>query len=359
MDGTGVAVARQDAPAPSAAAPHQSPEVQRLLAAARDNGETELGVAWCECSLGGGQGAKLYEALFNRMYGTNVRVNFSPAVSMTEMAAKVAQEAAVGQKASTDILLGTDTHFGALLDRDVLEAYDYSLLSPRIRKEMVAVGNIGVQIAGSGIAGIAVNTDLVSPADVPKRLEDVLHPKWKGVIAAPQNAAYLDRVAMRPEWGADRMRAFVSRLSEHVGGLIVTGEMGRIISGEFLMLVLGGHTQVVREKARGAPLAFVIPEDAAVVAYLHLGVPRTAAHPNLSKLFINTVLTEEGQRIAYEREFTDHPDLPGSQSAAELNELKARGIRPLSVDVQFQVEHPELRGLADDLVKILREKGGS
>jgi ABC-type Fe3+ transport system substrate-binding protein len=292
------------------------------------------------------------------MFVPYIRVSFSPAVSMTEMAAKVAQEAAAGQKASTDILLGTDSHFGALLGRDVLEPYDYSLLSPRIRKEMVAASDIGVQIAGSGVAGIAVNTDLVPASDLPKRLEDVLHPKWKGKIAAPQNAAYLDRVAMRPEWGPERMKTFVSRLSEHVGGLIVTGEMGRIVSGEFLMLVLGGHTQVVREKARGAPLAFVIPEDAAVVAYLHLGVPRTAAHPNLSKLFINTILTEEGQRIAYEREFTDHPDLPGSQSAVELNELKARGIQPLKVDVQFQVEHPELRGLADDLVKILREKGG-
>ena len=131
------------------------------------------------------------------------------------------------------------------------------------------------------------------------------------------------------------------------------------MSGEFSMLVLdcGGFT-VRRQKQPNAPLAHVIPEDAPTAVFWHMGVPRNAAHPNLAKLWINMMLSEEGQRTIYETDATDHYALPGSQSAAELSELRAKGIEPLRLSVQFVVDHPEMRQLNDDLVKILREQQG-
>jgi ABC-type Fe3+ transport system substrate-binding protein len=355
----GGAVAQQRAPGQEAAAGQHSPEVQRLLAAARDNGETELGVAWCECSLNGSQGAKQFEALFNRMYGTNIKVNFAPIVSMPEIAGKVTQELAAGQRASTGILLATDAQYAVLLTRGVMEEYDYALLSPRIIRDVIASNNIGVQIAGSGISGIAYNSELVAPSEVPRRLEDVLHPKWKGRIASTQQASYFERVAYRPEWTAEKMKAFVTRLSEHIGGQITTGDMTRIGTGEFAMLVLGGHTQVLRERYKGAPLGFVIPEDGAITGFLHMGVPRNAAQPNLSKLFINMILSEEGQRLIYEAQHTDHHALPGSQSAADLRELSARGVEVVKFEVRFLADHPEMDELSRELGQILREKRSS
>jgi len=347
----------------AAAAPSKKPagiehtaEVKRLISLAKENGERELNVAWCQCSLGGAEGAKRLETLFNGLYGLNIRVTFTPAVSMTEMAGRITQEVVAGQKASSDLLLGSETHYGALLDRGVLEEYDYTRLSPRITADLVAPKNIAVQIAGSGIAGIAYNTSAISSAEIPKKLEDVLNPKWKGKIASSVNAAYLDRVAYRPEWGPEKMKVFVKKLSGHIGGLIVTGEMSRIVSGEFTMLVLGGHTQVLRDKAKGAPLDFIIPDDAAIVGFLHLGVPRNSVHSNLAKLFISMITSEEGQRIIYEGEFTDHPLLPGSRSAALLKDLNARGIEPLKFGVKFVSENPEIRQLGDQLRNILRQK---
>jgi ABC-type Fe3+ transport system substrate-binding protein len=191
--------------------------VRRLVAAAKEKGEGDLDLAWSETSLGGSEGAKKFGVLFNLMYGVNVKLNFTPGPSMTDMAGKIAQEAAAGRKASTDILIGTESHFGALLNRNVLEEYDYTKLSPRIRKEFVAPKNIGVEFA-TIISGITYNTNLIRPSGVPRKLEDVLDPKWKGMIASTQNAAIFDRVAYRPEWGAEKMRAFLMRLSGHVGG---------------------------------------------------------------------------------------------------------------------------------------------
>jgi ABC-type Fe3+ transport system substrate-binding protein len=346
---------RWAAPASDADALRARPEVQRLLAAARDQGETELTLSWSEGSVGGADGARQFEALFNRAYGTNVRFHWTPGPSMTDMAAKVTQEVAAGRRASTDILVGTETHFSALFDREVLEQYDYTLLSPRIRPEMLAPNEIGLEIH-SGVSGVAYNTELVAPAEVPRRLRDLLNPKWRGRVAGTENAAGLDRWALTPDWNPEKMKAFAFELSEQVGGLIRCGEQARIATGEFLMVPGCSANNVQPLQVRGAPLGFTVLEDAATLHFQYLGVPRNAAHPNLSKLFIGIVMSEEGQRILYETQATDHYALPGSQSAAVLSELRAKRIEPLRIDVQFVLDHPELRELSRDLSRAFRER---
>jgi iron(III) transport system substrate-binding protein len=355
---TAFALASAILPGITAEGAEHSQEVKRLLAVAKEKGERELDLVWSATSLGGSDGARKFEAVFNRMYGLNARLNFTPGPTMTEMAGKVTQEATAGRKASTDILVGTESHFGALLERNVLEEYDYSRLSPRIKKDLVAVKNIGVEFY-TIVPGITYNTNSVRPGDIPRRLEDVLHPKWKGKIASTQNAAIFDRVVYRPEWGVEKMRAFIVKLAGHVAGLIRASENERVISGEFVMLVLdGGGHQVRKQLAKGAPLGHVIPEDAGTVTFGYMGVPRNSAHQNLAKLFINMVMSEEGQRVVFETHFTDHHELPGSQSASALADLKAKRADLLRTDIHFGIKHPEMANLSDEFRKILRVKRG-
>lgn len=341
-----------------AAKPGRSEEVERLIAAAKAAGETELDVSWQQSifGLGGAEGNKKFETLFNRMYDTNVKLNYTPGPGYTDSAARVSQEIAAGQKPFTDLMLGADSTFVPLLSRNVVEEYDYTKLSPRITKDMVSARNIVVEISGR-VPGITYNSNSVSAAEAPKKLEDVLNPKWKGKIATPPGANGLDDAAVRPEWGPDKMNAFVIRLSDQVGGLIRVGELNRVASGEFLMLVLdsGGH-DARRLKAQGAPVDHSIAEDAATEAFTYLGVPRNSAHPNLAKLYINMVMSEEGQKIVYEITYTDHHNMPGSQSAAFLTELKARGVKLTRRDVAE--ERPEQAALRKEFENILREKQG-
>ena len=215
----------------SVAAEH-SPEVKRLIAAANQGGEQELNLTWGS-TFGGAEGAKKFEALFNRMYGMNMKVRFTPGPSMTEMAGKVSLEVTSGQKPLTDILLGTESHYGDLLNRNILEAYEYGRLAPRLSKDVVVHKNIGVEVAGI-VGGISYHSGLISASEAPRKLEDVLHPKWKGRIASTVNAGIFDRVAARPEWGAEKMKAFIARLSDQVGGLVRCQENNRILSQEFV-----------------------------------------------------------------------------------------------------------------------------
>lgn len=340
------------------AASDHSPEVKRLIAAAKEKGERELDLVWSGTSLGGSEGARKFEALFNRMYGLNTRFNFTPGPSMTDMTGKVTQEVAAGRKTSTDILVGTESHYGDLVKRAVLEEYDYTRLSPRIQKKFVAPKNIGAEFY-TIISGITYNTNFVPANEVPKKLEDVLNPKWKGKIASTTNAAIFDRVAMLPEWGVERMKVFITKLADQVGGLIRASENERVISGEFIMLVMdGGGHQVRKQQLKGAPVGHVIPEDGANMSFGYMGVTRTSAHPNLSKLFINMVMSEDGQKVVFETHFTDHHELPGSQSAVALGDLLAKKTKMLRVDIDFVMKHPEMSKLSDEFRNILRAKRG-
>ncbi|HLY66847.1 MAG TPA: extracellular solute-binding protein, partial [Chloroflexota bacterium] len=145
----------------------------------------------------------------------------------------------------------------------------------------------------------------------------------------------------------------------NVGGLVRCDDNQSIFSGEYVMTVLNcGSYQVRRDRAKGAPIAHVIPPDAATIGFFYMGVPRTASHPNLAKLFINMLLTEEGQRQIYALEYTDHYALPGSQSAVELADLRAAGSEPLKVNVAFITQHPELKDVGKQLADILRQAKG-
>lgn len=346
-------------PSPSAQTGSLSPEAQRLVAAAKANGETDLNLSWSQDLLGGTDGASQFQDLMNQMYGLNVKISFTPGPSMTNMAGKVAQEAAAGQPASTDVFVGSELHYSTLYSANALESYDYTQLSPRITQQFLAPNNIGVEYA-SRFPDITYNSNLVSPADVPHTLQDVLNPRWNGKIASNVDAAGFDRIALLPNWGADNLKAYLTSLSKEVSGLIRCGEYDRLASGEFEMLVMDCGTYSARAyAAKGAPIAGVIPLDAAVEAFWYLGVPNTSAHPDLAKLYVNAVMSEAGQRLLYKVNYTDDADLPGSQSAPELADLRAQNVQPERVDVQFVLDHPELPQLTQESIDILRQGSGS
>lgn len=325
------------------------PEVRRLLSEAQAAGEVELNLSW-----GGTARLADYEALFNQMYGTNIRVNFTRGFRPDREANRVAQEVGAGRRAPTDVYLGPEQYFARLLQEDALERYDYTLLSPRITPEVVAAQGVGVEMVRY-VPSVIYNTDLVRRADAPRRLDDVLDPKWIRKLATSPSPSYLTTMAMHPSLGRERMKRFLSEMAPYLGGLVATTEEGRVARGEFAMMVLGSSHFALFERAKGGPLSFAVPVEPPIAGVTHMGVPRNCAHANLAKLFINAVVSEEGQRIWYRYNFGDHFSLPGSQSAADL---RAEGIDPdaiVKVNVQFVLDHPEIQQLNRELAGMLHE----
>jgi iron(III) transport system substrate-binding protein len=194
---------------------------------------------------------------------------------------------------------------------------------------------------------------------VPRSLQDVLKPQYKGRIASTPYAANFDRLASPELWGEQRAVEYVTKLSDQVAGLIRCGEVDRLLSGEFDLLVTdcGGY-DVRRLQAQGAPLAHVIPTDAAEIAFFYMGVPRNAAHPKAAKLWIDYVLSREGQDVLYDVWFTDHYLVPGSRSASAIEAPQAQGVKFLQVDVEFLQRHDEkdVARIRRELQRILQKK---
>ena len=52
-----------------------------------------------------------------------------------------------------------------------------------------------------------------------------------------------------------------------------------------------------------------------------------AAHPNAAKLWVNYLLSREGQDTLYQYDFQDAQQVPGSKTAPQLETLRASGIK--------------------------------
>src|SRR5512145_3501294 len=87
----------------------------------------------------GPEGAQAIVSAFNKKYGLNIKVNFTPSGNMTRDTAKVIGLSASGQPPEWDIMLVTDAHHGSLWLRKLHVPYDYA--SVGVDKQRVEYDN--------------------------------------------------------------------------------------------------------------------------------------------------------------------------------------------------------------------------
>jgi ABC-type Fe3+ transport system substrate-binding protein len=342
--------------APAQAAAPDGP-LPALVEAARREGQ--LNLVWSENSFGGADGARRFAEGFNKLYGINVQFRFTPGPAPNEVAGRAVQEYQSGRTASTDVLLLGGAPLSGILNADMLERVDWAAWAPNIHDpELVALGGIAVAVAGR-MPGITYNTSRVTGDAIPTSLQDVLKPQYKGRIASTPYASAFDWLATPEFWGEQRTREYVTRLAEQITGLIRCGEMQRIASGEFDMLVVDcGGFEALKAQRRGQPLSSVIPSDLAAITYWYMSVPKNAPHPAAAKLLINYLLSREGQEVLWEVDAQDHHRVPGSKQLATIEQIVARGGKPVPVDLEFFERHnpQELGRFSEEMQAILQNR---
>jgi iron(III) transport system substrate-binding protein len=349
----------QAAPAQSTAAPAgaaaPSGTLQTLIEGARREGQLDL--IWGDSSIGGAAGAQRLADGFNRAYGLNVNVQFTPGPSMPEMAMKLLQEYTANRRASTDVLLATETQFAALIEADALTTTDWLDWAPNIRNpRLLAPGNGGVQIS-TRTKGITYNSARLTGDAVPTSMQDLLKPQYKGRIATTTYANVFEYLASPQLWGEQRVLDYAAKYRQQIAGMIRCGEAERLVSGEFDILATDcGAQDALTWQAKGAPVAHAIPSDAATLAYQYMGVLKNAAHPNAALLWINYMLGREAQDIQWEFDYADHHLLEGSKVAKAVEAAQARGIKFTEVDVQFYQTNDtdHLRAVGAEVVQMFR-----
>ena len=67
-------------------------------------------------------------------------------------------------------------------------------------------------------------------------------------------------------------------------------------------------------KAKGAPVEMVFPKDGVPQISLQYGIVKNAPHPNVAKLFIDFLLSEEGGNLIFPQTLGDPFTRPGAKS---------------------------------------------
>ena len=161
---------------------------------------------------------------------------------------------------------------------------------------------------------LAYNTNLVPKGQAPASWEDLFQPKWKGRIAANSITRSVSFTPLWYAWGAERATKFLE-------GLVANGFQVRkegheaslrlLEAGEYSILTTAGEYQVYTDQGKGAPVEWVALDPVPTTSGGLVGALKDAPHPNALRLYVNWLLSEEGQR-AYSQPtntFPVHPRL--------------------------------------------------
>jgi iron(III) transport system substrate-binding protein len=281
---------------------------------------------------------------------------------MQRLMLRVIQENAAGQPGSTDVYLGNAQAIFDGLKANALKTMTYDKFiedKPVPEGKFNAIAPKGTHVAvATAVVGILYNSALVKGNDIPRRMNDVLNPKWKGKIASTPYAAGMREFATPDFLGREKMIEFTKKLSKQIGGLMRCGEAERITSGEFLMLVFdcGGNDVNVMQRT-GAPLGHTVVEEGTVLHMRYAAIPKNSRAPNAGALLINYLMSPEGQQLLWKYDGLDLHLFPGSQTKRELDKVRAAKGKIIINSPEWLASFKDYSKTQKELEAILREGG--
>ena len=262
-----------------------------LVAAAKKEGVLEL----LAPSTTGDKGAQALGAAFNKKYGLNIKINYTPSSNMTGDVAKLVMGAASRAIPDWDLMLVTDAHHATIWAKKLHQPFDYAKLG--IAAELIQYDNGVVSLANQFVLP-AYNKSILGAEDVPKRWEDLPDPKWKGGKLGVSIATHhLSRLAVGP-WGEKKTLEFVSAIAKQEPILGTLANLyTRLQVGEILLAVTLTDSFISRAKKDGAPIVFAEGMDPVISPTYNAGVPKGARHPNAGHLFAVFLTHLEAQEV--------------------------------------------------------------
>ncbi|MGH7793602.1 MAG: ABC transporter substrate-binding protein [Candidatus Binatia bacterium] len=265
--------------------------IDDLVAAAKKEGVIEL----LAPSTTGDKGAQALGNTFNKKYGLNIKVNYTPSSNMTGDVAKLVMGAASRATPDWDLMLVTDAHHATLWTKKLHQPFDYAKLG--IASELIQYDNGVVSLANQFVLP-AYNKNILAARDVPKRWEDLLDAKWKGGKLGVSTATHhLSRLAVGP-WGEGKATEFVNAIAKQEPILGTLANLyTRLQVGEILLAVTLTDSFISRAKKDGSPIVFAEGLDPVISPTYNAGVPKGARHPNVAHLFAVFLTLLEAQEV--------------------------------------------------------------
>jgi ABC-type Fe3+ transport system substrate-binding protein len=143
----------------------------------------------------------------------------------------------------------------------------------------------------------AYNTRQVKKEEAPRSVEDLVTPRWKGKLTM-DSQSYVWFGTMMQYLGEEAGLRFMKRLNEqnisHQRGRRLMTQL--VAAGEFDMAVETNLNSVLTLSKQGAPLAFA-PIQPYFLSPSLVFMSANAPHPYTGALFVDYLLSEEGQKV--------------------------------------------------------------
>ena len=147
---------------------------------------------------------------------------------------------------------------------------------------------------------LGYNTQQVKKEEVPKSYETLLNPKWGGGKISMDNEGYLVLQGLITAWGKEKAVDYMKKLAA-LDPVLSRGNTERAAlasAGQYPLILAYAHT-LEREKFKGAPMEWV-PLEPAVVEIDPQMIGSKSPHPNAARLFMDWILSREGQEMLLE-----------------------------------------------------------
>jgi iron(III) transport system substrate-binding protein len=224
-----------------------------------------------------------------------------------------------------DVFSSTDiAHYPALKARGALARYE-PVNAAALAPPFHGLGEDGYYYpAIASLQGMIFRNDKVTGADVPRRLTDLLDPKWKGRIATghPAFSGYFGQfvVAVRKLYGWE----FFEKLAKNDPrvGRSAADPVTLLNAGE-CMIGTAAASVTLQSAAQGNPIGFVYPDDGTLLTVGPAAVLAEAPHPNAGRLFLEWLLSPDfAEASAKEHMVPVRADAPPMAGGRALTDMK-------------------------------------
>ena len=144
--------------------------------------------------------------------------------------------------------------------------------------------------------GLAYNTSRVPKDQAPRTFDDLLNPKWKGQISTQdtsQAIQYMGALLL------NKGQEYLKRLAQQeltVYSMSSRAVVNLVVSGEAVMTLPASVGHVMLDKQKNAPVEWAALEPVPT-AQGYVALASKAPHPHAAMLFIDFLLSDEGQQI--------------------------------------------------------------
>ncbi|MBI4287963.1 MAG: extracellular solute-binding protein [Chloroflexi bacterium] len=335
---------------PATASPQVSPEDaewQKVIAAAQKEGKVTL-YTWGYIGDTGIQIKRTFEA----RYGVGLDLVTGRGAEFTE---RLKTERRVGQIVA-DVAQGAGVHLLNMRNSDLLAVApalpalankgDFRL-DPVLDKEGYLLQE-NLQLLGP-----MVNTKMVRPEEEPKSWQDMLNSKWKGKMMAHSPLVSTGMyIAFIPLINAKALTVDFLRDVGKQDLVLTRGDQEtaeKLSRGEYPVALILADTMAGDYVKQGAPIKALPMTEGVVTTNLVVGQVKGAPHPNAARLFMNWILTQEGQTTYHKAKSTGsvRKDVQDFRPAAVTIPVNARQVLETPTDITEETQKYVDRWLID------------